>query len=693
MTQGFHVGLDVGGTFTDLACVGDDGTMTATKVPNVGSDPATDVIAGLDDLADRVGIDRREFYTATEVIVHGTTVATNAVLTGEGARTGLLTTRGFRDALEMRRGIRERLYDNRYPPPPPLVPRYLRLGVTERIDAAGNEIEPLDEAGLAAAIAELRNQDVESVAVCFMHAYRNGVHEARAGEILDREWPEAHVSLSHLVLPERRFYERVSSTVIGALVGPILAGYLERLVAELAALDFVGALRIMKSNGGLMAPEVASRREAAHTLLSGPAGAVAGAISLSKAGGHTELIVMDMGGTSCDVSLIEGGAALVTRDGSVARYRLMLPMLDIHTVGAGGGSIARVDEAGLLQVGPASAGADPGPACYRRGGDDPTVTDADLVLGYIDPAYFLGGRMALEETLARLAIEAKLAEPLGLTYLEAAAGTYRVINATIGAAIREVSVQRGYDPRQFTLLVAGGAGAVHACAIARDIGIGSILVPRDAGVFSAFGMLTTDFRHDFVQACEDTVVGAGADADAIRAAFAEMSAEGDRLLRAEGVAVKDISHMLKLDLRYAGQIHEVELTIDAADLDEQGMPTIQKEFHRRHARTYTYATEDDPVEIVNLRVTSIGKAWGLDRQPLPVVDADPDPTRKGSRVAHFDDAGAIEVDVFDGTSLLPAAAVAGPAIVELPDTNIVVDPHFDLTCDPYGDFVLLAREP
>ena len=690
MTSVFHIGVDVGGTFTDLVCVSDDGTMTATKVPNVGDDPSTDVCAGLDDLAERVGVMREEFYDAIEVIVHGTTVATNAILTSRGARTGLITTKGFRDALEMRRGIRERLYDNKYTPPPPLVPRYLRLGVRERVDASGAEVEPLNEDDVVSAVAELRDQDVESIAVCFLHAYRNPVHEARAAEIVAAEWPDVHVSLSHVVLPERKFYERISSTAINAVVGPILSTYLEHLQAELASRGFGGALRVMKSNGGLMSPEVAAAREAAHTLLSGPAGAVAGATAISQMHDRTDLIVMDMGGTSCDVCLIEHGTSLVTRDGSVARYRLMLPMLDIHTVGAGGGSIARVDEAGLLEVGPASAGSHPGPACYQRGGEFATVTDADVALGYIDAAYFLGGRMELDSSLAERAVHAEVAKPLGMADLEAAAGVYDVINAKMAAAIREVSVQRGYDARRFMLLIAGGAGAVHVCPIARDIGIRRVMVPRDASVFSAFGMLTTDYRHDFVRTYEATL--SAADPGAIKAAFAEMSAEGEEVLSAEGVADAEMHHILKMDLRYHGQIHEVELPIEAADLDEPAMASIHDKFHKRHDEIYSYATEADSVEVVNLRVTSVGHAWTVELQTESLGEADATAALKGHRQAYFRDVGTIDVPVYDGTAVLPGMSFEGPGIVELPDTNVVVDSYFDLTCDAYGHFVLEAKD-
>ena len=685
MTNVFHVGVDVGGTFTDLVCVSEDGAMIATKVPNVGDDPSTDVCAGLDDLADRLSVPRPEFYDSIEVIVHGTTVATNAILTGRGARTGLVTTLGFRDALEMRRGIRERLYDNKYTAPAPLVPRYLRLGVHERVDASGAVVEHLVEEDVLRAIATLRSESVESVAVCFLHAYQNHAHEARAAEIISAEWPGVHVSMSHAVLPERRFYERVSTTA----VAPTLATYLDHLRDELTRRGFGGALRVMKSNGGLMSPEVAAAREAAHTLLSGPAGAVAGATAFSKMTDNADLIVMDMGGTSCDVCLIEDGVSLVTRDGSVARYRLMLPMLDIHTVGAGGGSIAGVDEAGLLEVGPASAGSHPGPACYQRGGEFATVTDADVVLGYIDPDYFLGGRMALDAQFAREAIRANVGEPLGMSELDAAAGVYDVINAKMAAAIREVSVQRGYDPRRFILLTAGGAGAVHVCPIARDIDIGRVMVPRDASVFSAFGMLTTDYRHDFVRTHETGL--ADADPGPIRAAFADMLAEGEEILASEGVEPAEMSHVLKMDLRYHGQIHEVEMSIDQADLDEEGMRSIHEKFHKRHEETYSYATEADPVEVVNLRVTSIGHAWTIEPRTSELGDSDASDALKGRRSTFFRDVGVVEVPVYDGTAVIPGMAIDGPCIVELPDTNVVVDTHFDLRCDAHGHFLLDAK--
>ena len=685
----FHIGIDVGGTFTDLVASTADGTLYVTKVPTTTDDPSAGILDGLQHLAQIAGTgDLKSFLARVEVIVHGTTIATNAMLTGRGAKTGLITTRGFRDALEMRRGVREKLYDNKYSPPEPLVPRYLRIGVTERVDVNGAVITRLDEADLFNAINTLKDHQVESVAVCFMHSYVNGIHETQAASLIRREWPDVYVCISHQLLPERKFYERVSTTAINAFVGPILRQYLAHLEQRLKGNGFNGPLRVMKSNGGIMSPAIA-QREGAHTILSGPAGAGAAAAFWSEVREMPNLIVIDMGGTSFDVTLIEEGTPLITRDNSVARHRLMLPTLDIHTVGAGGGSIAFVDAAGLLDVGPASAGATPGPACYRRGGEEPTVTDADVVLGYIDPEFFLGGRMTLDRAAAERAIDQRIAQPLRMSTLAAASGIYDVINAKMAAAIREVSVQRGYDPRRFVLMVAGGASAVHVCAIARDIGIPEIVIPREPGVFSAFGMLTTDFKHDFVRTFPSHL--ADVDVALLKDVFDEMRNEGDQVLAGEGVSPESRSLVLKVDLRYEGQVHEVELTIDRADLEQPGLPNVHRKFHQRHAALYAYATQKDLVEIVNLRVTSIGQTWKASITPSRgYVDSSPKP--KGNREVYFGHRRqSIDVPVFDSGGILTGVRIEGPAIVELQDTSIVIDDHYDLACDGYGHFHLRAK--
>ena len=684
-----HVGIDVGGTFTDLVCAGKDSASWVTKVPTTPEDPSIGVMNGLVELARQRDEPNSTFLGQIDVIVHGTTVATNAILTGRGARTGLITTKGVRDALEMRRGVRERLYDNKYKPPPPLVPRYLRLGVAGRLDVTGSELEPLAEDQLVSAVQTLKDNDVESIAICFMHSYVDGRHESLANEVVLEQFPDVYSCVSHELLPERKFYERVSTTCINAFVGPILRNYLGELEESLRAEGFDGVVRVMKSNGGIMSPDIAVR-EAAHTILSGPAGAVAAGTFYSALEQEPNSIVMDMGGTSFDVCLIEGGVPLVTRDGSVARYRLMLPILDIHTVGAGGGSIAAVDAGGLLEVGPASAGSTPGPACYERGGELPTVTDADVVLGYIDPDYFLGGRMTLRHGLATAAIEQHVATPLKLPAVEAAAGIYDVINAKMSAAIREVSVQRGYDPRRFTVVVAGGASAVHACAIADDIGIDRLLVPRDPGVFSAFGMLQTDFRHDFVRTYYRPL--AEADASAMKEAFDEMSRQGAAILASEGVSGAAVAHQLKMDLRYEGQVHEVELNIVESDLDEPGFVGVHRKFHDAHESIYAYATEDDAVEVVNLRVTSVGETWRADLSAARGADSASDGAPKGRREVYFGHLRSfVDTPIYDGASLVPGQRLSGPAIVEMPDTSLVVNDHFDLKGDSYANLRLTRK--
>lgn len=686
----YHVGVDVGGTFTDLVCANPAGLVGVTKVATTDPDPTPGVLSGLAVLAQLTGAPTlRDFLGDVEVIVHGTTVATNALLTGRGARTGLITTRGFRDALEMRRGVRESLYDNKTAPPSPLVPRALRIGITERLDERGATLTPVDEDDLLQAVRALREQDVEAVAVCFMHAYANGAHEARAAELIADDWPEAYTCTSHELLPERKFYERTSTVSINAFVGPILQHYLSHLEKRLAAEGSGAALRIMKSNGGMMSPTVAAR-EAAHTILSGPAGAVAAATYWSTVKGVADCIVADMGGTSFDVCLIEGRVPLVTRDGSVARHRLMLPLLDIHTIGAGGGSIARVDAAGLLEVGPGSAGSVPGPACYGKGGEQPTVTDADVVLGYIDPAFFLGGRMALDAERAQRAVDEHVAEPLELSTLEAAAGIYDVINARMAGAIREVSVQRGHDPRRFMLVTAGGASAVHVCAIARELGIDRVLVPRDPGVFSAFGMLTTEFRHDYVRTFPTAL--AGADSDALVSRFIAMQQMGDETLASEGVPTDAINHEWRMDLRYEGQVHEVEVTVTEELLRAPELPEVHARFHARHEAIYAHSTGRDLVELVNLRVTSSGRTWSATVTPAPMQPARtvaPDAAREIA----LSGAELREVPVYRDTSLRAGDRLQGPAVVERDDTSILVAEHFDAERDGFGNYLLTVRGP
>ncbi|MHC4860045.1 MAG: hydantoinase/oxoprolinase family protein, partial [Planctomycetota bacterium] len=492
------VGIDVGGTFTDFLVTDEGGRTQVAKVLSTPEDPSIGLLEGLGEIAKARGLSLDDFAKTVTTIVHGTTVTTNVVITGTGARTGLLTTHGVRDALEMRRGIREEQYNNRYTNVPPLVPRHLRRPVRGRLDHAGEEVEPLSFEDVCEAIDLLVEEGVEAVAVCFMNSFANPEHERRAAEAVRERLPGAYLSVSTEVLPSIRFYPRVSTTVLNSYVGPVLRRYLESLTKRLAEIGFGGVLLIMQSNGGVVSPEVA-RDRAAVTLLSGPAAGPNAGMTFTEVHAYRDCITVDMGGTSFDAALVRDGQPLTITEGEVSRYSLALPMLDIVTIGAGGGSIGWLDEGGLLRVGPKSAGADPGPACYGRGGTEPTVTDADLVLGRLDPGFFAGGRLPLQVDAARRAIEKRIAGPMGLDVTEAAAGIARVVDSNMAAGVREVTIRRGFDPREFPMVVAGGAGPNHACAIALELELPLFLVPRESSIFCAAGMLMTDLKHDVVK--------------------------------------------------------------------------------------------------------------------------------------------------------------------------------------------------
>ncbi|MBT3434713.1 MAG: hydantoinase/oxoprolinase family protein, partial [Nitrospinaceae bacterium] len=500
----YQIGIDAGGTFTDFWVTSDlpTGTDEAPaamhKTPSTPADPSRAVIRGIEELAAARGHTAQEFIKKTSLIIHGTTVATNAVLTESGARAGLITTQGFRDILEMRRGWREEFFNNKRPLPKPLIRRAHRLTVGGRLDETGTELEALDESAVREAALRLKAEGVESLVLCLMHAWANLEHEMRAAQIIRETFPEAHLTVSTELLPQIRLYERVSTCAFNAYVGPIIQSYLENLDTSLRSLDFEGTFLIMGSHGGQMTSSVASRRAAA-LLLSGPAAAPIAARETTEPHGIEDYIVTDMGGTSYDVALIQGGEPLITNENWIGGRRIALPSLDIHTLGAGGGSIAWCDQGGILHVGPQSAGAHPGPACYGEGGTKPTATDACLALGYLDPDFFLGGKLRLDPEAARETIRREVAGPMKMSIEEAALGIYEIICVHMAAGIREVTVRRGLDPREFAMLAAGGAGPLHANHIARELGISLIIVPGDSAVFCAAGMLASDFKHNLAQ--------------------------------------------------------------------------------------------------------------------------------------------------------------------------------------------------
>ncbi|MBM3738967.1 MAG: hydantoinase/oxoprolinase family protein [Acidobacteria bacterium] len=677
----YRVGVDVGGTFTDVVAVDGAGVVTIAKAASTPADPSVGVIDGLGLLAASLDLDLAAFLRATDWIVHGTTVATNALLERKGAKVALLTTEGHRDVLEMREGLKDDRYNLRMAAPEPLVPRARRIGIRERTRADGRIAVPLENASLHRALDGLRRDGVESVAVCYLHSYRNPRHERLTRTAVERALPGVYVSLSSEVLPQIKEYERVSTTVVNASVGPVLGRYLDRLGDRLAQAGFRGAVLIMQSHGGIVRIDQAIRL-AAGAVLSGPAGGVSAARHCGRLSRLPNLIAFDMGGTSTDISLITGGEPQYARERGVGGHRVSLPSLDIASIGAGGGSIAHVDGGGILRVGPASAGADPGPACYGRGGVHATVTDANLALGYLDGARFLGGRTPLSLAAAHRAVDA-IAQQLGCGSLHAAAGIQQVVNTQMAEGIRLVSVRRGVDPRRFSLLAFGGAAGIHITDVARRLEMRRVLVPRLASVLSAWGMLTTDLRYEVVQThVTDATSGKKASAAVLRRLLARMEREGRKQL--SKAFRGSIGVHRALDMRYGEQIFEITVSLDGLDLAAADlMDRVVDRFHRRHEELYTYSVPGQEVVLVNARVAVVGELPKLPGESRTIRDSGPQRPRPiGKRRIYVD--RWLQAPVFDIDSLGPGQTVAGPAIVESATTTVLLRPGDSATVNEFG---------
>ncbi len=669
------IGIDVGGTFTDLVAVDDGGRSTLAKVASTPADPSIGVMAGLERLAALLSLSRAALLAETERIVHGTTVATNALLEHKGAKVGLLTTEGHRDVIEMREGLKDDRYNLRMPPPEQLVPRALRLGVKERMRADGRVETPLDRASLEEAIEALKRAKVEAVAVCYLHGYRDPRHERETAAALAAAMPDAYVSLSSDVWPQIKEFDRVSTTVVNAYVGPALSRYLSRLEQRLSEAGYRGPVLIIQSHGGV-APIAESIRLAAGGVLSGPAGGVAGSRYAAQLLGSDNLIPFDMGGTSTDICLIVHGEPALVSGRGIGGHRLALNSLDIVSLGAGGGSIGRVDAGGILHVGPASAGAVPGPACYGRGGSAPTVTDANLVLGYLDPAHFLGGSAKLDAAAAEDALD-RLAAALKVDRTTAAEGVHRVVNTNMVEGIRIVSVRRGVDPRRFALLSFGGAAGLHVTDVARQLDLTRVVVPRVAAVLSAWGMLATDLRFEVSRThIGDTtrLDGAG-----IKRLFAEMEQEGLARLRASFDGPVRVQR--SVEMRYGEQIFEITVPLDGIDWEAADpLPEIVERFHQRHEELYTYALREQGAVLVNARAAVIGVLPGVPLEPTLGARAPTSP--RGERRIWLREWTTVPVFEFD--DLAPGQAIAGPAIVESAMTTVLLRPGNRAAVTPHG---------
>jgi N-methylhydantoinase A len=649
-----RLGVDVGGTFTDLVALS-EGTLLTAKVPSTPRDQSVGVMNAIESSEVEPG--------AVFALAHGMTVATNALLERRGARTALVTTEGFKDILEIARQNRPSLYDLTQDRPPPLVPRELRFTVKERMGPKG-EVEALDEESLEEAVSAIEEAEVEAVAVCLLFAFMHPEHERRVGEALRNALPDVHVSLSSEVLPEFREYERFSTTAADAYLSPKLAAYLENLAGKTEEAGAPSPL-VMQSSGGVVKVEDAIA-DAAGCVLSGPAGGVVGAAYIGALGGYRDLLTFDMGGTSTDVAPVVEGEAQTTTETVIAGVPIKLPMVDVHTVSAGGGSIAWADAGGALRVGPHSAGAEPGPVAYDAGGEEPTVTDANLFLGYLADRAQLGGEVVLKRELSEETL-GDLGEKLGLDAEEAALGVVRVANAEMMRALRVISVERGLDPREFALLAFGGAGGMHACALAEELGMETVLVPRAGGVLSALGLAISDLRRDYVRPYLSNLEEL--DEGEFEEKFKDM----------EGRAAQDLEdpdYTRRADLRYRGQ--SFELTVEADSLEK-----LEDRFHAAHEQRYGYRMEDESVELVNLRLIA---TVTVEKPKLEEPPAEGE-AESGRREANFDGEWQ-EVPVLDREKMGKGSEVAGPAIVEFKESTCVVRPGWRGEIDGVGTLIL-----
>jgi len=681
----YRIGVDVGGTFTDLVLAGRHGRLVLDKHPTTPHDQSEGVLGGIALLAAREGLSREALLAATDLVVHGTTTADNTMIEMSGATTGLITSEGHRDEIEIRRGYKEDIWDPAQPPPPPICPRRRRYGVPERLDFEGNVIAPLDEEAVRRACRRMQRQGVDSLAVVLLFSFVSPAHERRVSAIAAEELPGVMVSLSHEVMPSAPEFERTSTTLVNAYVGPKIGRYLSRLDERLRAAGFAGELLIMQSNGGVM-PGGYVAEKAVAVMGSGPAGGVNGATAVAGQAGIRDFISVDMGGTSYDVCLVRGGAPDVKAGWNWHhRYLIGLPMVDVQSVGAGGGSIARV-ESGALRVGPESAGAEPGPVCYGRGGVEPTVTDANLVLGYLNPSSFCGGTMRLDVEGAHAAIRERVAKPLGISVVEAAGGIFRLVNANMAHEVRKVSAGRGVDPRPLTLVVFGGNGPVHAGMQAAELGIRRIFVPKLAPAFSALGLLLTDHVVDEMRSYISPV--GRVDLARVNRLFGEMeTAARNALGTRDGRRARRLRFERMAALCYPGQTFDMPVPLPgrAGPVTARVLADTVERFHRLHEELHTYACRDEEPILRGLRVKAVAEEEkpALPRLPRRAAGS----PRLGARKAFFR-GRFVATPVYDGTRLGPGQAILGPAIVEEPFTTIVVYPGQRATVDAFGNYTI-----
>jgi len=686
----YRVTVDTGGTFSDFVFFNESsGEITITKVPSTPREPFQAVLNGVKELIDQgIAAGNISFFC------HGTTVGTNALLEEKGAKTGLLVTQGFRgiyEVMEQTRGYGPATYDLFFEKPRLLAPPYLTEEIPERVDFKGQALKPIDVETARAAVRRLKTKGVQSVAVCFLFSFLNPDHELKIKELFAEEFPAARLSLSYEVLPQIREFYRLSTTVINAYIQPVMASYLSRLESRMREIGVTTPkLYIMQSNGGVSTFKGSAEKPVA-TVLSGPAGGVIASMGTCERVGIDNLITFDMGGTSCDVALIHRGNPVITTQGKINMRPISLPMLDIHTVSAGGGTIARIDAVGGLQVGPDSAGADPGPVSYDRAGEEITVTDANIVTGVLDPDHFLGGRMKLNKPRAERLLEEKIAKPLGLNLLEAADGVIKIINVKMEEAIKAVSSARGYDIRDFTLVAFGGGGPMHAGRMALDLGIPSVLVPLTPGVHSALGLLMSDVKHDYVRS---KLVGLEElDLAEINHMFAQLTDRAKADLYDEGFRDDEIKIEPYLDLRYAGQGYELTVPCPMPPLTKPDLALMRERFDTMHEQNSGHKAETEAVELVSLRLISLGLVPQAKLSPGKVTGRQVEAAKTGERQVFFGkEHGLLATQVYNRDLFEPGHRITGPAIVEQLDTTTVIHPEQEAAVDEYRNLIVRERK-
>ncbi len=688
MKSQYRLGIDAGGTFTDFVLAEKSGQVRLYKALSTPQDPTLAIRNGLALITEDLGIPATKIIPNCDLCINGTTVGLNALIQHKGAKAGLICTAGHEDSLEIRLGHKEDgyRYDPEYPPATMLVPRYLRRGVRERVLSDGSVRTPLTEADIRAACELFRAEGVETVAISFVWSVLHPDHERRAGAIVREMMPEVILTLGSELYPQVREYTRTSTAVVNAYLAPIMRRYVAAVDGYFQSLGAKHPVRYYQSNGGLAIGQVMTDR-AVYAINSGPASAPAAGLYVCEPFGKTDVITVDMGGTSFDITLTKDGVTNINKNIDFLRYRIGVPMIQVESLGAGGGSIGWIDDTGLMQMGPQSAGSDPGPACYGQGGTSPTVSDANLVLGYLNPDGLIGGRLPLDYQKANDAIAKNLAKPLGLSVERAAYGMFTIVNANMINGIRRVTVERGYDPRDYVLVAAGGATAAHITALAADIGIDTIVIPKLASGLCAFGQIISDVKYNYMATAPLRLDNPAA-YERIDSLFNEVEAQGIDHLKSDGFSKKDTDLRRSLDMRYVGQVHECTVEIGNFKVNAKSIEKIKEAFHKRHEQLYTYSERHSTVEVVNIEST----VYGLVKKPTRMkIGAGKTPAKalKTHRDAVFSaDGKRVRTPIYDGGLLGVGAKITGPAIIEEVTTTIVIEPGWKAVLDESGSYLI-----